>query len=53
MFRGVNTGNGSVPCVAAVAEWKYWDEDKWVPADITASCDDAMENGTDKKILKP
>ena len=47
MFRGVNTGNGSVPCVAAVAEWKYWDEDKWLPADITASCEDVRDHGMD------
>ena len=47
MFRGVNTVNGSVPCVASVAEWKYWDDDKWVPADITITCDDVRDHGMD------
>ena len=39
VLRGADTGNRSEPCVAAVAEWRYWDEDQWTPADITVSCD--------------
>ena len=38
VLRGADTGNRSEPCVAAVAEWRYWDEDQWTPADITVSC---------------
>ena len=39
VLRGADTGNRSEPCVAAVAEWRYWDKDQWTPADISVSCD--------------
>ena len=46
VLRGADTGNRSEPCVAAVAEWRYWDEDQWTPADISVSCDTG-EQGRD------
>ena len=46
VFRGVDTGNTSEPCVASVAEWRYWDEDRWTPADITVSCGNTAAQGT-------
>ena len=46
VFRGTDTGNRSEPCVATVAEWRYWDEDQWTPADITASCGNTGAQGT-------